>query len=112
LFFQADDGVRDLHVTGVQTCALPILRVDVEGTPATEAPAAESLGKRFAIRPEAIEPGNRQALKTRLDLNIEAYLIVQGDKASKPPYTLTGGAEPTAAVAQVTTAVRRALERR
>src|SRR5690606_40666285 len=23
-FFQADDGIRDFHVTGVQTCALPI----------------------------------------------------------------------------------------
>src|SRR2546430_4556875 len=26
-FFQAEDGIRDLTVTGVQTCALPILRV-------------------------------------------------------------------------------------
>src|SRR2546427_5700605 len=25
-FFQAEDGIRDLTVTGVQTCALPILR--------------------------------------------------------------------------------------
>src|SRR5690606_39478984 len=23
-FFQAEDGIRDFHVTGVQTCALPI----------------------------------------------------------------------------------------
>src|SRR2546430_12674653 len=26
-FFQAEDGIRDLTVTGVQTCALPIYRV-------------------------------------------------------------------------------------
>src|SRR2546430_5482087 len=26
-FFQAEDGIRDLTVTGVQTCALPISRV-------------------------------------------------------------------------------------
>src|SRR5690606_40134095 len=26
-FFQAEDGIRDFHVTGVQTCALPILPV-------------------------------------------------------------------------------------
>src|SRR5690606_41035155 len=26
-FFQAEDGIRDFHVTGVQTCALPILGV-------------------------------------------------------------------------------------
>src|SRR5688572_32203341 len=25
-FFQAEDGIRDLTVTGVQTCALPILQ--------------------------------------------------------------------------------------
>src|SRR5438270_3091579 len=27
-FFQAEDGIRDLTVTGVQTCALPILRME------------------------------------------------------------------------------------
>ena len=26
-FFQAEDGIRDYEVTGVQTCALPILPV-------------------------------------------------------------------------------------
>src|SRR6266511_5226107 len=33
-FFQAEDGIRDFHVTGVQTCALPIFG------------KAESWGKR------------------------------------------------------------------
>src|SRR5690606_15384128 len=27
-FFQAEDGIRDFHVTGVQTCALPIFFFD------------------------------------------------------------------------------------
>src|SRR2546430_10040097 len=27
-FFQAEDGIRDLTVTGVQTCALPICFID------------------------------------------------------------------------------------
>src|SRR5690606_39389208 len=27
-FFQAEDGIRDFHVTGVQTCALPISSLD------------------------------------------------------------------------------------
>src|SRR5260370_5326970 len=27
-FFQAEDGIRDSSVTGVQTCALPIFHVD------------------------------------------------------------------------------------
>src|SRR5690606_39539934 len=26
-FFQAEDGIRDFHVTGVQTCALPIFHI-------------------------------------------------------------------------------------
>src|SRR2546427_11982955 len=34
-FFQAEDGIRDLTVTGVQTCALPILlsRANQHGMP-------------------------------------------------------------------------------
>src|SRR5690606_40075850 len=30
-FFQAEDGIRDFHVTGVQTCALPILVAAARG---------------------------------------------------------------------------------
>src|SRR5204863_7058194 len=30
-FFQAEDGIRDLYVTGVQTCALPISKADGKG---------------------------------------------------------------------------------
>src|SRR5690606_39621622 len=32
-FFQAEDGIRDFHVTGVQTCALPISLVRVSQSP-------------------------------------------------------------------------------
>src|SRR3989475_5067950 len=31
-FFQAEDGIRDLTVTGVQTCALPILSCHTHST--------------------------------------------------------------------------------
>src|SRR5699024_12191910 len=31
-FFQAEDGIRDRNVTGVQTCALPILFVLTDNT--------------------------------------------------------------------------------
>src|SRR5204862_2368811 len=38
-FFQAEDGIRDLYVTGVQTCALPICgrAAHVEADDAVEA---------------------------------------------------------------------------
>src|SRR2546422_9231045 len=32
-FFQAEDGIRDVAVTGVQTCALPILEFEPEKLP-------------------------------------------------------------------------------
>src|SRR5436190_8185028 len=32
-FFQAEDGIRDHCVTGVQTCALPILKADAAINP-------------------------------------------------------------------------------
>src|SRR5690606_40120277 len=31
VFLQAEDGIRDFHVTGVQTCALPILEIAKAG---------------------------------------------------------------------------------
>src|SRR5256886_7809897 len=36
-FFQAEDGIRDLTVTGVQTCALPIFADEGEDVKATRA---------------------------------------------------------------------------
>src|SRR5207302_7664652 len=42
-FFQAEDGIRDFHVTGVQTCALPIF---VE-----RSQAAESIAGEYSIAP-------------------------------------------------------------
>src|SRR5207302_3402700 len=41
-FFQAEDGIRDFHVTGVQTCALPI---SVSAPTQTVSP---SLGRELA----------------------------------------------------------------
>src|SRR5690606_40571252 len=32
-FFQAEDGIRDFHVTGVQTCALPIYFIHLDPGP-------------------------------------------------------------------------------
>src|SRR5690349_23441851 len=34
-FFQAEDGIRDLYVTGVQTCALPIFEPEEREDPQT-----------------------------------------------------------------------------
>src|SRR2546427_8249893 len=51
-FFQAEDGIRDLTVTGVQTCALPIYRVPPPRLVRTEAarPAREAPRRAGARR--------------------------------------------------------------
>src|SRR2546421_3176962 len=47
-FFQAEDGIRDLIVTGVQTCALPISAAVSKRQPAVHS-AAQHL-RRAALR--------------------------------------------------------------
>src|SRR5690606_3660774 len=44
-FFQAEDGIRDFHVTGVQTCALPIC----DGTGYREYPPGDFRPDRVAF---------------------------------------------------------------
>src|SRR5256886_7822349 len=76
VFFQAEDGIRDLTVTGVQTCALPISSV----TAAAEKPRSAGLpkvyifwddsnifisGQRFVERKDGLISG----LDVRIDFN-------------------------------------------
>src|SRR5947209_10509085 len=46
-FFQAEDGIRDIGVTGVQTCALPIFPV------ARNAPSSSRLPTQSTVRPRS-----------------------------------------------------------
>src|SRR2546430_6153744 len=50
-FFQAEDGIRDLTVTGVQTCALPILGAPPVQGPQTVAPPAGRSSTAWALTP-------------------------------------------------------------
>src|SRR2546430_6781701 len=43
-FFQAEDGIRDLTVTGVQTCALPILAGSFSTSPSSDRNSLHSQG--------------------------------------------------------------------
>src|SRR6266478_8316463 len=53
-FFQAEDGIRDLTVTGVQTCALPISRLNSRTNgPAAECSSAPTEGNRRRITTES-----------------------------------------------------------
>src|SRR2546430_3497984 len=61
-FFQAEDGIRDLTVTGVQTCALPI---SVVSRSATDVPCPGSRGSSTA-RPAAAKASARPRMELGL----------------------------------------------
>src|SRR5690349_23574738 len=49
-FFQAEDGIRDLYVAGVQTCALPISRERLGGIRVGDREAAHAGARRAGMR--------------------------------------------------------------
>src|SRR5207253_7064315 len=50
--FQAEDGIRDGHVTGVQTCALPICRRVERKTRHTAQPRGGTPDVDFSVLPD------------------------------------------------------------
>ena len=67
-FFQAEDGIRDWSVTGVQTCALPICRTD---------PPAVSFG------PDMVELKISRGLLLSADFNSENLSLLSESLISK-----------------------------
>src|SRR5690606_41096844 len=62
-FFQAEDGIRDFHVTGVQTCALPIS-------------ALPTLGSRRPLYPREVAPVDLTPLVVSFVTFFGIYLIL------------------------------------
>src|SRR6266478_8950706 len=78
-FFQAEDGIRDLTVTGVQTCALPIFRRDL---PRGQDPVTDeaSVMSRVAL-PEETQV-ERQLRPQRLDEYVGQRAAVESLRVS------------------------------
>src|SRR5690606_32411857 len=90
-FFQAEDGIRDFHVTGVQTCALPISSIhknkDRNGMPLEQAHSlSEQIAKHISeqiIRGELVEGERIQELRIASELDVsrgsvrEALLLLE-----------------------------------
>src|SRR5437764_11394339 len=72
-FFQAEDGIRDTSVTGVQTCALPILvdvlvlRAKAERQPARVLQVPHALDEWLVEIGVAAETGEIDRKSTRLN---------------------------------------------
>src|SRR5690606_39625718 len=84
-FFQAEDGIRDFHVTGVQTCALPIF-------PSEELPPTTSTlpsFRRLAVC-RLTPPASQGAGAQRSSVNRNRSTLRTGSPAaSSPPTTST-----------------------
>src|SRR5699024_11506012 len=73
-FFQAEDGIRDRNVTGVQTCALPILLSELHGlvlelgmTPLVETHSAAELETALEIGAQLVGVNARDLKTFELD---------------------------------------------
>src|SRR5688572_32565750 len=67
-FFQAEDGIRDLTVTGVQTCALPIYQEDVQPPHRRTDGRADQDGDRLRVQARrADDDGDQRASPDRRD---------------------------------------------
>src|SRR6266496_6151348 len=80
-FFQAEDGIRDLYVTGVQTCALPICALLDHGfaaeTPVT-APAAAAAAENHQAVLRGVDLGGLELFFVALEfgqVQVERLLL-------------------------------------
>src|SRR2546422_5592417 len=61
-FFQAEDGIRDVAVTGVQTCALPISKRQMAAAQAQLEEADVNPGEAAGLAEQAVDALNATAL--------------------------------------------------
>src|SRR5690606_18777341 len=76
-FFQAEDGIRDFHMTGVQTCALPICRLQLPGGETVL--MTDTVGFITKLPTQLVE-----AFKSTLEVVVDADLLVHVVDASAP----------------------------
>src|SRR5215469_18886353 len=121
-FFQAEDGIRDLYVTGVQTCALPISPGDAQRcgseTVYQDLAIAESLdaGENVFLGRERLRPGplgrlgfvDRRAMRRETAAHLRE-LGIRLPSVGSPCEALTGGQKQAVAVARAAVWGRRIL---
>src|SRR5256886_13424151 len=95
-FFQAEGGIRDLTVTGVQTCALPIL-IRVMTMAAGAVPSSRVLWKKPDQPELPLADGKTRTLPTK-DTPCRACLgsMIRPAAGSMPPQPEMGSGETRA----------------
>src|ERR1041385_4948846 len=64
-FFQAEDGIRDVAVTGVQTCALPISELPLSGTGFWFCDRSPQTARSLFLRHAWLSPGGYRYFRCR-----------------------------------------------
>src|SRR5690606_40856085 len=106
-FFQAEDGIRDFHVTGVQTCALPIFPHLAMGARADGSGATSTIRPPVRIESVAAQPA---ATAWRAATG-EVMVAVPWRTASRNSATMQIGRASCRERVQNTVAVRHVLVR-
>src|SRR5690606_41109047 len=70
-FFQAEDGIRYFHVTGVQTCALPISHLEVDQ------PVELLDGRCARVVERRPQPGHELVAPAHEDLAEQVVLVLE-----------------------------------
>src|SRR5258706_10085548 len=79
LFYQAEDGIRDWSVTGVQTCALPISRA----LTASRVPPPASATAWIASRPTTSKRSEEHTSELQSLTNLVCRLLLEKKKNKK-----------------------------
>src|SRR5687768_9750544 len=107
-FFQAEDGIRDVAVTGVQTCALPILEVHVLQGERPLARDNRTLG-RFQLMGIPPAPRGVPQIEVTFDIDANGILTVSAkDTASGKQQQITISASSGLAKDEVARMVKEA----
>src|SRR6266496_5861786 len=92
-FFQAEDGIRDLYVTGVQTCALPISRPGLTAcsacsrwtpSPAWTRPCARS--PRRGYSPNALDRKSTRLNSSHVEISYAVFCLKKKKKQTTKPH--------------------------
>src|SRR2546427_13299600 len=96
-FFQAEDGIRDLTVTGVQTCALPICIAEGATLVAGGTGRPEGLARGYFVRPTVFADVRNDMTIAREEIFGPVLVILPYDteeeaiaQANDTPYGLSG----------------------
>src|SRR5690606_3855264 len=113
---RADDGIRDLHVTGVQTCALPISPTHTVIAPSGEQPPKLTDARRRVMEEAAKEQVSAAELARRAETSsavvkglVDCGALAKLEVSEDPPFPPPDLARPGKALSEIQAAAAEKL---